>query len=430
MVVKSQNPQPIKPTSQKSTKQTVTEATKTTEASQDHPKGRHSAYRLTIRCRPPIPFIKRMNPVQLRETVNTCLNELGAPTGDRVSGVEYTDNGNINVYARAGSSAKSLIAYASEFGKRLVPPSHQFIPTLDEAWYKVLLTGVSTIAPNGSIINDDRIILDELRQNAYIHPDDMAEPPRYIAALDRLGEKQKTAMVLTFRNEEAARYLVKTAKGLWYMGEYVRARPFEDRRPIRPCERCYSLQHTTKHCQCKTPRCRFCKGEHWSIDHRCDKCGMTGECAHTICVNCGGEHKADDPSCPERVRKIGIHTSSKTAKSSAPPKSQKTMSQSVSSQQTQASTTGTQPKEPSTQPSRAKRGTKRSKPTEYSSSTLRAVAEEAGDGATEEDAWNALEAANGDVRRAVETLRGTSSRRAATEETGMQVDAIPPAPTA
>lgn len=236
MVVKSQNPQPIKPTPQKSIKQTFT------EASQDHPKGRHSAYRLTIRCRPPIPFIKRMNPVQLRETVNTCLNELGAPTGDRVSGVEYTDNGNINVYARAGSSAKSLIAYASEFGKRLVPSGHQFIPTLNEAWYKVLLTGVSTIAPNGSVINDDRVILDELRQNAYIHPDDMAEPPRYTAAPDRLGEKQKTAMALTFRNEEAPRYLVRTAKGLWYMGEYVRARPFEDRRTIRPCERCYSLQ--------------------------------------------------------------------------------------------------------------------------------------------------------------------------------------------
>ncbi|KAG8959510.1 hypothetical protein FRC05_007719 [Tulasnella sp. 425] len=109
----------------------------------------------------------------------------------------------------------------------------------------------------------------------------MAKPPCYIATPDRLGEKQRTAMVLTFQNEEAtmARYLVKTAKGLWYMGEY---------------------------------------------------------------------------------------------------------------------------------------------------STAQAHSE---DGATEEDAWSALEATNGDVRRAVETLRGTSSRRAGTEETGMQVDTIPPAPT-
>ncbi|KAG8938736.1 hypothetical protein FRC04_007825 [Tulasnella sp. 424] len=162
MAIKSQNRQPIKPTSQKSTKQTFPKAMKPTEASQDHPKGCHSAYCLTIQCHPPIPFIKRMNPVQLRETVNTCLNELGAPAGDRVSGVEYTDNGNINVYVRAGLSAKSLSTYASEFWKRLVLSSHQFSPTLDEAWYKVLTTGVSTIAPNGLIINDNRVILNKL----------------------------------------------------------------------------------------------------------------------------------------------------------------------------------------------------------------------------------------------------------------------------
>ncbi|KAG8923101.1 hypothetical protein FRC00_006627, partial [Tulasnella sp. 408] len=212
VVVKSQNPQPIKPTLQKSSKQNPAGASKPLETPSDHPKGRHSTYRLTIRCRPPIPFVKRENPIQLREIVNRCLNELSAPTGDRVSGVEYTDNGNINVYARAGSSAKSLIVYASEFGRRIVPPDHQFTPTLDEAWYKVLLTGVSTIAPNGSIIDNERVILEELRQNPYIRPDDMAEPPRYITAPDRLGEKQKTAMVLTFRNEEAARYLIKVAK--------------------------------------------------------------------------------------------------------------------------------------------------------------------------------------------------------------------------
>lgn len=191
--------------------------------------------------------------IQLRETVNQCPDERRAPAGDRISGVEYMDNGNINVYARVGSSAKSLIPYASKFGKRIVPLGHQFIPTPDEAWYKVLLTGVSTIAPNGSLINDQRIIRDKLQQNVYIHPDNMAELPCYIATPDGLEEKQKTTMVLTFRTEEATRYLIKVAKGLWYMGEYVRPRNFKDQRPAWPCKCCYSLQHMTKRCQGKTP---------------------------------------------------------------------------------------------------------------------------------------------------------------------------------
>lgn len=249
----------------------------------------------------------------------------------------------------------------------------------------------------------------------------MAEPPRYIAAPDRLGEKQKTAMVLTFRNEEAARYLIKVAKGLWYMGEYVRARAFEDRRPVRPCERCYSLQHTTKHCQGRNPRCRFCKGDHWSVDHRCNQCGAAEECTHVVCANCGGQHKADDPSCPERVRKTGIHT---TAKSPAPQKTQQPRSQTVPSQLTQAPST--QPKEPSAQPPKAKRGTKRGKATEYSSDSLKALAKKIGNGATEDDAWKAMETANGDVKKAEEILRRASSQRNPSEEIDMQVDATPP----
>lgn len=309
-----------------------------------------------------------------------------------------------------------------------MPPGHQFVPTLDEAWYKVLLTGVSTVAPNGTIIDDERVILEELRQNPYIRPDDMAEPPRYITAPDRLGEKLKTAMVLTFRNEEAARYLIKVAKGLWYMGEYVRARNFEDRRPVRPCERCYSLQHTTKHCQGRNPRCRFCNNDHWSVDHRCNQCGATEDCTHVVCVNCGGQHKADDPACPERTRKTGIHATAKAAKSSVPSKNQYHTSQTEPNQQTQSSTA--QLKETEAQATKAKRGTKRSKATEYTSDSLKALIEKAGGGATEDDAWRAIETAKGDERKAVEILRRTVNGRAHTEEMDMQVDATLPTHTA
>lgn len=57
-------------------------------------------------------------------------------------------------------SGSKLLADASAFRKR---GGHQFIPTLDEASDKVLLTGVSTVAPNGSTFNNDRAILEELQ---------------------------------------------------------------------------------------------------------------------------------------------------------------------------------------------------------------------------------------------------------------------------
>lgn len=47
-VIKSQNPQPIKLTLQKLSRQTHPTAAKTVETSQSHPKGHHSSYRLTI----------------------------------------------------------------------------------------------------------------------------------------------------------------------------------------------------------------------------------------------------------------------------------------------------------------------------------------------------------------------------------------------
>lgn len=66
--------------------------------------------------------------------------------------------------------------------------------------------------------------------------------------------------------------------------------------PLRMCFNCCRYGHTAKACKSKTPRCMVC-----TLEHDGRNCKATPRCCH-----CSGQHKTNDPECPERIRQDKI----------------------------------------------------------------------------------------------------------------------------
>lgn len=62
--------------------------------------------------------------------------------------------------------------------------------------------------------------------------------------------------------------------------------------PVKLCIRCWRFGHRIKTCRSSKPRCVVC-----GLDHEGEVCWDA-----PTCVNCNGNHKANDRNCPERVR--------------------------------------------------------------------------------------------------------------------------------
>lgn len=66
--------------------------------------------------------------------------------------------------------------------------------------------------------------------------------------------------------------------------------------PLRMCFNCCRYGHTAKTCKSKTPRCIVC-----TLEHDGRNCKAAPRCCH-----CAGQHKSNDPECPERIRQDKI----------------------------------------------------------------------------------------------------------------------------
>lgn len=68
--------------------------------------------------------------------------------------------------------------------------------------------------------------------------------------------------------------------------------------PVTQCRTCLRFGHLNKTCRAKSPRC-----------FRCGEAHLGDSCSNTetlVCVNCHGNHRANDLSCPEYMRQKAI----------------------------------------------------------------------------------------------------------------------------
>lgn len=87
-------------------------------------------------------------------------------------------------------------------------------------------------------------------------------------------------VVLTFNGTQLPSH-VELSKVLYSLKPYVYR--------VRQCKKCWRFGHHSDNCK-STSRCKFCVTKDVQEDHQCD-------IDQPKCVNCGGEHRADDTRC-------------------------------------------------------------------------------------------------------------------------------------
>jgi hypothetical protein len=204
----------------------------------------------------------------------------------------------------------------------------------DKPWARLVLDGVDT-HPGAWLPydNTDRILTgEEILAELYDHNPSLQnvafkEDPRRLCAPDTLRTKSHSSIVLTLESEEDHRRLLNQRTLLGW-GHIIRVKDYQDAKPLRQCQKCWNLDHSTALCKASY-RCKRCGGNHHERDHRCDACKNTNEdCTHSKCPNCGRDHPADSKHCPVRRAFKGIYSRPRpsTAQPTPPHATQPTLS--------------------------------------------------------------------------------------------------------
>lgn len=281
------------------------------------PPNRHSDLRLTLKCKPSLSRDDQLPALQIRDLVNAALEKAGKSV--RIKAGEYTNGGHINLYAMEPSTSEDLLKEVAIIKTQLLPEGTSCVAHRDAQWHKVQVAAVPTGLQHGQVITDPEEIWREIRycNDEHIKREQLVEPPRYLATPEAVSRKERASIVLTFGKEEDASSFMKLGF-IFYMGVKCYIKRFEDRKPFRQCQRCFSYEHASRDCRSRE-RCRLCKGNHLTPNHKClhDGCGKTSECDHNNCVNCGGDHPADFRLCPTKIMKVGLSADSRLAKTSS-----------------------------------------------------------------------------------------------------------------
>lgn len=172
-------------------------------------------------------------------------------------------------------------------------------------WSRIVLGGVKTSNPEtGTTFTTEDLLL-ELLSNAQVTGLNITLQPRWVK-MDVTG-LATSSISFSFTDSDGTAK-TKLLKSPFYMfGSPVSTKEWRDKKKILQCFRCWKLGHTATACR-STPRCRLCGYPHKESDHpsHC-KLGCVSEqvktpesCHHQSCLNCKGEHPADDPNCLKR----------------------------------------------------------------------------------------------------------------------------------
>ncbi|EJD32296.1 hypothetical protein AURDEDRAFT_46762, partial [Auricularia subglabra TFB-10046 SS5] len=175
----------------------------------------------------------------------------------------------------------------------------------DQAWYQVLVNGVSTRVHDVEGLPSGMEILADLNEFSS-HKYDWASQPRWLGSANDLEHKTRGSVILAFKTEADALHAIEHS--VCVFGQLCSARRFEDVPRLRTCDNCCGLDHTARICT-KPKRCGVCgSNDHTTSSHSCDQMECEfystsrpagSHCEHTKlkCPHCKEEHAMRDPKC-------------------------------------------------------------------------------------------------------------------------------------
>ncbi|KZT71176.1 hypothetical protein DAEQUDRAFT_707516, partial [Daedalea quercina L-15889] len=188
-----------------------------------------------------------------------------------INGYQWNASGNVIVFAGDGITADDLQKHAATFVPHLVGANTTWNTVVDRKWWKVQINGIPTDYPTvtGSWEKLRPIDIENTiyATNGWMQGRTMCTQPKWMCSLEDLATKRFASAVVAMVKEEDAREMLERG-GLFIHGRFCRTAAYVDIPPLRPCERCWKLDHPTRGCSAK-PVCYYCGGEHLSGAHTC-----------------------------------------------------------------------------------------------------------------------------------------------------------------
>jgi len=184
-------------------------------------------------------------------------------------------------------------------------------PWLPQSKSYLKITGIPYIQPNGNKLTGDNITT-TMKQLELFEPVNLAAKPRVIKASSKSDMAIIWFDIWDSQNGSKAKLLINHS---FNFGRYITMIRATNMNPgVSQCHNYWKWGHSTLSCRAHGSRCQKCNGPHKLEHHRdlawCCKANFKlnsprletakGEpCPHSFkCVNCKGEHMADDNKCP------------------------------------------------------------------------------------------------------------------------------------
>lgn len=176
--------------------------------------------------------------------MNEALEKAQVEPWKRVAAVQYSLNGNITIIAREGCSGNDLLPHADLLAPHIVPPGVTYTARPDITWYCVEIHGVPIRDLNGTPRSPESIS-EEIKFNWPLYGNfSKVALPRWKASLDTLYDTTKclATIIVPFTKREDAEQLL-TRKEIFLFNQRCSITAYEDRPPVRYCQKCWSIEH-------------------------------------------------------------------------------------------------------------------------------------------------------------------------------------------
>jgi hypothetical protein len=177
-------------------------------------------------------------------------------------------------------------------------PTHK--PTsgnTNSRWTKFLVHNIPTDTPEATIKDMIELTYPTI---------ELMQEPRWLIPTERRLNKQASTIVISLQGTLTLTNL--GTKTLFIGNQRCRIIEYFSWTPTSQCRNCYGYGHHTKLCNAEKPTCGICAQQHNTKNHLCaiPTCRAGNSCTHPPmkCAACGAPHKATDPLCPERIRRL------------------------------------------------------------------------------------------------------------------------------
>jgi hypothetical protein len=138
------------------------------------PNSQHHPSQLILEVRPSFPEdLWEQGELKICNLVNMKLTEYAVPRQIQISGLTFTDNSNIVLYAKDSVSGTDLLPHAQIIAESLLQGC-LYTAHLDTLWYQVMVNSVPTCDKHHNVMSPEKVVQELQDQNHWFQKCELA----------------------------------------------------------------------------------------------------------------------------------------------------------------------------------------------------------------------------------------------------------------